>query len=80
MTKKGKNNKIKFNIYRIYLLIGIFFIGLQLANNSDNGKKTNWLHIYVKDSLLPSAREAAEVISLLNKHNQNKINRLKIMR
>jgi surface carbohydrate biosynthesis protein (TIGR04326 family) len=31
------------------------------------GCSTNWLHLYVKDELLPGARKAAEVIRLFNK-------------
>ena len=30
------------------------------------GVKTNWLHIYIKDSLLPTAKNAAEQIRLFN--------------
>ena len=30
------------------------------------GVQTNWLHIYVKDSLLPTAKDAAEQIQLFN--------------
>ena len=45
MSKQKSNNKMKFNIYWIYLLIGIFFIGVQFSNNSSNGKKTNWQNV-----------------------------------
>lgn len=34
------------------------------------GCKTNWLHLYVKDSLLPNARKAAKTIRQLNEAEQ----------
>ena len=67
MTKKGTNNKIKFNIYWVYLLIGIFFIGLQLANNSNNGKKTNWLD--VKENMIKN--NDVEKIIIINHETAN---------
>ena len=33
--------------------------------------KTNWLHIYIDDSVLPSAKEAAKTLSSFNSNSQN---------
>jgi len=35
-----------------------------------DGRKTNWLHLYVKDALLPNADKAAEIIRAFNKAGQ----------
>jgi surface carbohydrate biosynthesis protein (TIGR04326 family) len=38
----------------------------------DNEQPTNWLHIYVKDELLPSAKKARDVILRFNKGQNSK--------
>ena len=32
--------------------------------------KTNWLHLYVKDNVLPTAKHAANAITLFNKDSK----------
>lgn len=33
---------------------------------ADNGVKTNWLHIYIRDALIPDEKKAASIINQLN--------------
>ena len=37
----------------------------------EEGLRTNWLHIYVKDSLLPTAKHAANIIRKLNENKSD---------
>ena len=37
-----------------------------------DGCKTNWLHLYVKDAVLPNSRDAAAVVRNFNKREQGK--------
>ncbi len=67
MSKQKSNNKMKFNIYWIYLLIGIFFIGVQFSNNSSNGKKTNWQN--VKENMIKN--NDIEKIVIINREKAN---------
>ncbi len=67
MNKQKSNNKMKFNIYWIYLLIGIFFIGIQFSNNSNNGKKTNWQN--VKENMIKN--NDIEKIVIINREKAN---------
>ncbi|MAZ01158.1 MAG: peptidase M41 [Flavobacteriales bacterium] len=67
MNKQKSNNKMKFNIYWIYLLIGIFFIGIQFSNNSSNGKKTNWQN--VKENMIKN--NDIEKIVIMNREKAN---------
>jgi len=67
MSKQKSNNKMKFNIYWIYLLIGIFFIGVQFSNNSNNGKKTNWQN--VKENMVKN--NDIEKIVIINREKAN---------
>ena len=67
MNKQKSNKKMKFNIYWIYLLIGIFFIGIQFSNNSNNGKKTNWQN--VKENMIKN--NDIEKIVIINREKAN---------
>ncbi len=68
--KKNKphlNNQFKFNIYWIYIIIFLFFVGMQFIGTS-NVQKTNWQHFNYKmlqprkvDKIIVLNKEVAQI-------------------